>query len=136
MNVEGCLYQASTHNMKQISLKINQSFFYFITHTSLSGMFSCVYTQTSDRGLCSISHKATGEMDISLLPDIHISTFPAFPRCQGISVVVIVHCEIKPSVETFNVTWTNQNSLASPRPIPPSLCFFPFSVFFIYCTST
>lgn len=60
---------------------------------------------------------------MSLLPEIHISTSPTFPRCYGISdSQVIVSCEIEPPVETFNVTWTRRGISAELVPISQSLC--------------
>lgn len=67
-------------------------------------------------------------MDISLLPDIHITTSPTFPRCQeNLDSQVIVNCETKSPSETFNVTWTSQGISAKLVPIPPSMflvCFY------------
>lgn len=77
-------------------------------------------------------------MDISLLPEIRITTSPTFPRCKGTSESqVVVNCEIKPRNETFNVTWTSQGITADLVPFSSSPClvfvlFLSLSFFFLF----
>ncbi|XP_034714095.1 adhesion G-protein coupled receptor F2 [Etheostoma cragini] len=74
------------------------------------GEYSCTYTQKLNS--YTITHKASGVMDIALLPDIHITTVPEFPRCRRGSdfVNVRVNCVIgSNSKENYTVTWKGKN---------------------------
>ncbi|XP_034004930.1 adhesion G-protein coupled receptor F3 isoform X2 [Trematomus bernacchii] len=73
------------------------------------GVYSCSYHQKKND--LTISHQASALMDLALLPDILISTEPAFPKCDSpeevLSVKVI--CEIEKNTENYTVTWAHEN---------------------------
>ncbi|XP_048046411.1 adhesion G-protein coupled receptor F1 [Megalobrama amblycephala] len=69
---------------------------------SWKGKFTCVYTQGT------IEHKASGELDIALLPEIQARSTPQFPDCKTTSPPVIpckIECNIPFSKENYTVTW-------------------------------
>ncbi|XP_069016968.1 adhesion G-protein coupled receptor F3 [Embiotoca jacksoni] len=80
-----------------------------------AGEYSCVDHQQSK--LTTISHKASAEMDVCLLPEIHVSTQPGFPRCKTSSDIlhVRVKCEVKKSREEYNVMWNEKDITKRPR---------------------
>ncbi|XP_054862044.1 adhesion G-protein coupled receptor F1 isoform X2 [Amphiprion ocellaris] len=78
------------------------------------GNYTCTYEQ--QRSLVTIVHKATGILDVSLLPNIYTSTQPPFVRCESERTVVKVtaKCEISKSSEPYEVTWTGDGILQKP----------------------
>ncbi|XP_070834685.1 adhesion G-protein coupled receptor F3 [Chaetodon trifascialis] len=80
-----------------------------------AGQYTCVYNQKKDD--CTISHKASFKMDVSLLPDISISMTPSFPHCRKSSDLLNlqVQCEIEKSYEIYNVTWGRQGIIPEIR---------------------
>ncbi|XP_029284042.1 adhesion G protein-coupled receptor F5 [Cottoperca gobio] len=84
-----------------------------VTLTVLSklweGEYSCTYHQQFDS--INISHKASFVLDLALLPDILITTEPAFPRCKQSSdlQLVRVRCETGNSSEQYVVSWTHED---------------------------
>lgn len=95
-------------------------FFFFL------GEYTCAYTQKSNVGLYTISHKAIGVLEVSLLPNIDINVVPSFPHCQKSSDLLqaTVRCEIESSNESYAVTWKGQGITAEITPMTPSKCIF------------
>uniref|UniRef100_UPI003AACA0DB adhesion G protein-coupled receptor F5 n=1 Tax=Centroberyx gerrardi TaxID=166262 RepID=UPI003AACA0DB len=81
-----------------------------------AGLFTCAYNQKPMFG--SIVHKATATLDVAHLPDIHISSEPQFPRCKSSKnlVAVKVICEIKPSNDSYKVTWSGDGHKSDIKP--------------------
>lgn len=69
------------------------------------GNYTCTYEQNQSN--VTIIHKATGFLDVSLLPNIQVSTEPPFPHCDDIDSIlkVTAKCEISKSSEPYVVTW-------------------------------
>ncbi|XP_040916171.1 adhesion G-protein coupled receptor F3 [Toxotes jaculatrix] len=76
-----------------------------------AGEYTCAYHQKSES--YEIVHKAKAVMDVSLLPNIAITTDPGFPHCKGNGDLLKVKgiCEIRKSNEPYTVTWTNQGPI-------------------------
>ncbi|XP_008289452.1 probable G-protein coupled receptor 113 [Stegastes partitus] len=70
------------------------------------GNYTCKYYYQRDG--FTILHKASATLDVCLLPNIHVSTEPPFPRCKPGDdfVKAAARCEIRKSSEPYNVTWT------------------------------
>ncbi|KAF0044028.1 hypothetical protein F2P81_003186 [Scophthalmus maximus] len=82
------------------------------------GEYTCAYHQRSTS--YDIAHKASAVMDVALLPIIHITTVPSFPRCQSTDdLAVLGKCEIRESIESYTVKWTSQNTEATIIPLKP-----------------
>ncbi|KAI3367516.1 hypothetical protein L3Q82_026368 [Scortum barcoo] len=84
-----------------------------------AGEYTCLYKQTSQS--YSINHIASDLMSVAFLPNIDITTFPAFPLCKnktGVQIV-IVRCEVASSSETYIVKWEKINITTSITPRPP-----------------
>ncbi|XP_049452740.1 adhesion G protein-coupled receptor F5 [Epinephelus fuscoguttatus] len=81
-----------------------------------TGEYTCTYLQESD--LYNISHKASTALDISLLPDIDVTTDPPFPRCRKSSDLlnIKVKCEIESSHENYIVSWDKRHVLGEIKP--------------------
>ncbi|KAM7376231.1 hypothetical protein PAMP_005974 [Pampus punctatissimus] len=76
-----------------------------------AGEYTCTYQQNTNT--CTIFHKASGKLDVCLLPNIDITTTPSFPRCTKSSDfnLVKVKCEIKNSYEKYKVMFSNGNTV-------------------------
>lgn len=90
-------------------------FCFFLWKNSLfllnTGMFMCDYTSATSPN---IIHRASAYLDVALLPKIFITSVPQFPNCvKSISskINVEIKCIIDNSTETYNVTWSPENSL-------------------------
>ncbi|XP_050934274.1 adhesion G protein-coupled receptor F5 isoform X3 [Lates calcarifer] len=71
------------------------------------GEYTCTYNQKNES--FTISHIARAVMDVSLLPNIDITTDPPFPLCTSVDGLlnVIGRCEIRKSDEAYKVNWTS-----------------------------
>ncbi|XP_059208520.1 adhesion G protein-coupled receptor F4 [Centropristis striata] len=80
------------------------------------GNYTCAYNQKINTS--TISHKASAPLDISLLPNIEITTVPAFPHCpDSVSYLnVRINCEIEKNGEDYTVTWNGKNFLSGLTP--------------------
>ncbi|KAF4082413.1 hypothetical protein AMELA_G00151540 [Ameiurus melas] len=104
-----------------------------------AGTYTCLFTNGS------VSHSASGLLEVALLPDkINITSTPASADCSvGSSTSVTVTCSIFPSTENYTVTINNSpvqttvttvvqnyskilpvNCLAGPTPSISALCQF------------
>ncbi|XP_037652131.1 adhesion G protein-coupled receptor F4 [Sebastes umbrosus] len=79
-----------------------------------AGEYTCAYLQKFE--LNTISHKASAVLNVSVLPNIDITTEPAFPLCGKSTDTpkVRVKCEIDSSNEKYNVTWSHKKIFAGP----------------------
>lgn len=74
------------------------------------GEYSCIYTE-EQKDMYTITHKASGVMDISLKPNIDIDASPHYPRClrESDSPKVNISCRVEHGNEVYNVTWDTKN---------------------------
>ncbi|XP_041668689.1 adhesion G-protein coupled receptor F3 [Cheilinus undulatus] len=82
-----------------------------------AGEYTCLYRQEQKNVI--IDHKASGELDVCLKPDIFISIDPGFPHCQKNSdtPAVTIKCDVGGSGKNYNVTWSHENAKTLvPRP--------------------
>ncbi|XP_010742224.3 adhesion G protein-coupled receptor F4 [Larimichthys crocea] len=74
------------------------------------GEYMCIYEQSANNSF-TITHKASGVMDVALQPNIAITTSPSFPSCQDEeSVTLTVQCNIDNSDESYVVKWSSQKT--------------------------
>ncbi|XP_056333412.1 adhesion G-protein coupled receptor F3 isoform X2 [Danio aesculapii] len=67
---------------------------------SWKGTFKCVYAMNA------ISHTASEQLDVALLPNIQALSDPQFPDCRGVSSTNLkVYCNISADSENYTVTW-------------------------------
>nr|XP_021322955.1 adhesion G-protein coupled receptor F3-like isoform X1 [Danio rerio] len=72
---------------------------------SWKGTFKCVYA------IYGISHTASEQLDVALLPNIQALSNPQFPICTSLSSTSFkVYCNISADSENYTVTWNHSTS--------------------------
>lgn len=82
----------------------------WLTAIFVLGEYSCIYAEPPNDKY-TITHKASGVMDISLRPNINIDVSPHYPRCLKSSdtPTVSVSCQVESGNEVYNVIWEKGN---------------------------
>ena len=87
-------------------------------------------------GNVKMSHRASLELKVAVLPQIHIRSEPQFPFCkEATRVAVTVKCKIKNSTELYTMDWANSRN-ESLIPLEPDFSEYSFGLSLTSCCLT